>query len=117
MKLEYTKVGDYNIPNLVFTGTEKDIQLGKYGRLRLKYLKQNKKAEYTILLMDNKLQKHLLEVDATANKMFETLMKQLAEKENITEELKANNQLEWVQRMNNIKNSAEEIIFHELIHA
>ena len=94
----------------------KDFKIGKFGRMRLRYLKENKKAEYTILLIENKLQKYLMEVDKTANARFELLMKQLTEKENITEELKATNQMEWVGKMNNIKNAVEEIIIKELIN-
>ena len=116
MKIEYTKVGNYYLPNLVAPENMKNFKIGKYGKLRLNYLKENKRAEYTILLMDNKLQKHLMDIDKTANERFELLMKQFAEKENITEELKASNQMEWVRRMNNIKNRAEEIIFKELIY-
>ena len=116
MKIEYTKYGDYYIPNLVAPANMKNFEIGKYGKLRLRYLKEHKKAEYTILLMDNELQKHLMEIDKTANARFELLMKQFAEKENITEELKATNQMEWVGKMNNIKNCAEEIIFKELIY-
>ena len=116
MELEYRKCGDYYIPNLVAPENIKNFKIGKYGKLRLNYLKENKKAEYTILLMDNKLQKHLMDIDKTANERFELLMKQFAEKENITEELKATNQMEWVCRMNNIKNRAEEVIFNELIY-
>ena len=116
MELEYTKVGDYYLPNLVAPENMKNFKIGKYGDLRLRYLKEHKKAEYTILLMDNKLQKHLMDIDKIANERFELLMKQYAEKENITEELKATNQMEWVCRMNNIKNRAEEIIFNELIY-
>ena len=114
MELEYTKIGDYYIPNLI-TPNMKDFKIGKYGRMRLRYLKENKKAEYTILLIENKLQEHLREVDKTANYRFELLMKQFAEKENITEELKTTNQMEWVGKMNAIKNAVEEIIFQEYI--
>lgn len=116
MDIEYRKVGDYYLPNLVAPENIKNFKLGKYGKLRLKYLKDFKKAEYTILLMDNKLQKHLMQIDKQANDRFELLIKQLIEKENITEELKAINQMEWVGRMNNIKNRAEEIILTELIY-
>ena len=116
MKIEYTKVGDYYLPNLVAPENMKNFKLGKYGKLRLRYLKEHKNAEYIILLMDNKLQKHLLEVDKIANERFELLMKQYAEKENITEELKVKDQLKWVGLMNNIKHSAEEIILKELIY-
>ena len=116
MNIEYSKQGDYNIPNIVAQKNTKDFILGKYGRMRLRYLKEHKKAEYTILLMNNKLQSHLIETDESANKRFELLMQQLAGRENITEELKANNQMEWVAKMNNIKNRVEEIIFNELIY-
>lgn len=116
MKIEYTKVGDYYLPNLVVPSNMKSFKIGKYGKLRLKYLKENKKAEYTILLIDNKLQKHLMEIDKIANERFDLLMKQFAQKENITEELKAKEQLKWVRLMNNIKHSAEEIILKELIY-
>ena len=115
MEIEYTKIGDYYIPNLIAPNI-KGFKIGKYGKMRLHYLKENKKAEYTILLIENKLQEHLMEVDTTANARFELLMKQFAEKENITEELKAKNQMEWVGRMNAIKNAVEEIIFKELIY-
>ena len=84
--------------------------------MRLKKKKNQRKSEYTILLIENTLSKHLLDIDKTANERYELLMKQLSEKENITEELKATNQMEWVGRMNNIKNQAEEIIFNELIY-
>lgn len=116
MKIEYTKVGDYYLQNLVAPSNMKNFEIGKYGKLRLKYLKEHKKAEYTILLMDNKLQKHLMEIDKIANERFDLLMKQFAQKENITEELKAKGQLKWVGLMNNIKHSAEEIILKELIY-
>ena len=94
----------------------KGFKIGKYGRMRLRYLKENKKAEYTIMLIENKLQEHLMEVDKTANARFELLMKQFAKKENITEELKATNQMKWVGKMNAIKNAVEEINFEELIY-
>ena len=116
MKIEYTKVGDYYLPNLVAPENMKNFKIGKYGKLRLRYLKEHKKAEYTILLMDNELQKHLMEIDKIANERFELLMKQFAEKEKITEELKGKDQLKWVGLMNNIKHSAEEIILKELIY-
>ena len=115
--IEYVRNGDYYLPNLVDSASVKANELGKYGKLRLKYLLEHKKAEYTCLWLDNKLRNHLLEIDKKANERFNLLMKQLAEKENITEELKANNQIEWVRRMNNIKNRVEEIIFSELIYA
>ena len=95
--ITYHKEGDYLIPNIVAPSNIKNFRLGKYGRLRLNYLKTNKKAEYMILQMENKLQKHLMDVDITATKRVNAIVKGLAKKENVTEELKANNQLEWVR--------------------
>lgn len=114
--IEYIRKGDYYYPNLVDSASVKANELGKYGKLRLKFLLEHKKTEYTCLWLDNKLRSHLLEIDKTANEKFNLLMKQFAEQENITEELKANNQMEWVCKMNNIKNRVEEIIFNELIY-
>ena len=113
--IEYRLVGDYYIPNLVLPN-RKNVILGKYGRMRARYLKENKKVEYRIMLIDNTLQDHLIETDKTANERYDLLMKQFAEKENITEELKATNQMEWVGKMNSIKNAVEEIILKELIY-
>ena len=116
-KITYNKIGDYYLPNLTLEESKfKNYHLGKYGRMRLNYLKNYKKAEYIILFMDNKLDEHLYNIDTECQKQFEFLMKQFAEKENITEELKANNQMECVQKMNNIKNSVEEIIFNQFIY-
>lgn len=116
MKIEYTKQGDYYFPNLLPPENLKNFEIGRFWRMRLKFLKEQRKSEYIILVMSNKLQEHLLEIDKTANDRFEFLMKQLAKKENITEELKATDQLKWVGLMNNIKHSAEEIILKELIY-
>ncbi len=116
MNIEYIKQGDYYMPNLILKGTEKEIHLGKYGRMRLRFLKEQKKAEYTILLMNNELQKHLIDIDKTARNRVELLIKQFAKQENITEELKAENQLQWVGMMNNCQNRAEEIVLNEIIY-
>ena len=116
-KITYTKIGDYYIPNLTLEESKfKNYHLGKYGRMRLNYLKNYKKAEYIILFMNNNLDEHLYNTDIECKNQFDILMKQLAERENITEELKANNQMEWVRKMNNIKNSVEEIIFERYIY-
>lgn len=114
--IEYIRKGDYYFPNLIDSASVKANEFGKYGKLRLKYLLEYKKIDYTILWIENKLRSHLLEIDKTANSRFNLLMKQFAKQENITEELKATNQMEWVCRMNNIKNRVEEIIFSELIY-
>ena len=114
--IEYIRKGDYYFPNLVDSASVKANELAKYGKLRLKYLLEHKKVDYTILWVENKLRSHLLEIDKTANERFNLLMKQFIEQENLTEELKATNQMEWVCKMNNIKNRVEEIIFNELIY-
>ena len=97
MNIEYIKQGDDGVPNLILKGTEKEINLGKYGRMRLRFLKEHKKAEYTILLMNNELQNHLIDIDKTARNRVDLLIKQFAKQENITEELKAQDQLMWVR--------------------
>lgn len=113
--IEYTLVGDYYHPNLVLEAEEKVI-LNKYGLLRLNYLKGHKKADYIIMFMNKTLNKHLKEVQETAKARVDTLIKEFAKQYNIDEELKAENQLEWGQMMNNCQNRAEEIVFNELIY-
>ena len=113
--IEYNLVNGYYIPNIVLPKPRRTGNVGKYGRMRARYLKQHKKAEYTILLINGKLDEHLYNTDIKCKERFDLLMKQFAEKEHITEELKATNQMEWVQKMNAFKNAVEEIIFRELI--
>ena len=113
--IEYIRNGDYYLPNLVLA-EQKKIQLNKYGRLRLDYLKNHKKAEYAILFMDNKLTEHLEEVQELATKRVEEIIKSLKEQSNLTEEMKNTDQLYWVGMMNNFKNQAEEIVLKELIY-
>ena len=95
---------------------ENKFILGKYGRLRLRYLQEQKRVDYSLLVVENQLKKHLADIDKIASERFDLLMKEYAKKENITEELKANNQMEWVGKMNNIKHCVEEIILKELIY-
>ena len=113
--IEYHLEGDYYIPNLVMPEQEK-ITLNKYGRMRLNYLKENKKAEYSIMLMDGTLNSHLKEIQETAIERVEKIIKQLKEKSNLTEDMKNTDMLYWVGMMNNYKNQAEEIVFNELIY-
>lgn len=113
--IEYTKVGDYYIPNLVLEKKEKII-LNKYGRLRLKFLKENKKAEYTIMFMNGTLNKHLKKIQETAQKRIDIIIEELKQQNNLTEEMKNTDQLYWVSMMNNFKNTAEEIVLDELIY-
>ena len=110
-RIEYHLEGDYYIPNLVMPEQEK-ITLNKYGRMRLKYLKENKKAEYSIMLIDGTLK----EIQETATERVEQIIKQLKSKSNLTEDMKNTDMLYWVGMMNNFKNQAEEIVFNELIY-
>ena len=112
--IEYTKVGDYYTPNLVLE--KETIILNKYGRMRLKFLKENKKSEYTIMFINGTLNKHLKEIQETAQERLDLIIKQLKEQNNLTEEMKNTDQLYWVSMMNNFKNIAEENILNELIY-
>ena len=114
--IEYIKQGDYYLPNLILAPEETNYKIGKYGRIKLNYLKNHKKAEYSILLMESKLNRYLHEIDIASEDMLKSIISQLMKQENVTEELKSANQMEWVQAMNNIKNRAEEIILKELIY-
>lgn len=113
--IEYRLVGDYYLPNLVLKKEEKVI-LNKYGRLRLNYLKEYKKAEYTIMFMEGKLNKHLKEVQEIATKRVNQIIKELKVKSNLTENMKNTDMLYWVGTMNAIKKQAEEIVLNELIY-
>ena len=113
--IEYTKVGDYYMPNLVLEKEEKII-LNKYGRMRLKFLKEHKKAEYTIMFINRTLNKHLKEIQETAENRINLIIEQLKQQNNLTEEMKNTDQFYWVSMMNNFKNVAEEIVLKELIY-
>lgn len=115
-KIEYVRIGDYYIPNLTLPKSRRTGNIGKYGRLKLSYMKKYNIPEYTEMLLNNELNSYLLDVEDECKNKIEILIKQMAKKENITEELKANNQLEWVGKMNSIKQSAEEIVLNELIY-
>ena len=116
MKISYSKKGDYYIPNLIPQKNIKGFQLEKYSALRLQYLKEHKKVKYHSLIMENKLQNHLMEVQNCCEKLYKKLIKQLKIKENITEELKEKDQMEWVRRMNNISHSADEIVLNMYVY-
>ena len=117
VEITYHKEGNYLIPDLYLEENYKnDYQIGKYGNLRLQYLKEHKKADYTIMFLDGTLKKHIVDTDIQAKERFEILMKQMLEKNPIDENMKDTNQLKWTGLMNNYKFSAEEIIFKELIY-
>ena len=115
MNISYTKNGDYLLPNLMLK-EKVQYNIEKYGLLRLEYIKKNKLGLYFDLLVSDKLNEYLHNIDTTVMERVQKLIKELAEKENITEELKSSNQMQWIGKMNNIKNIAEEIILKEYIY-
>ena len=115
-KITYHREGDYLIPDLIIEISNEDYHIGKYGRLRLNYIKQYQKGLYADLMMNGMLSKHLANIDSVAKERVSFIIKQLAKSENVNEDLKESNQLAWVQAMNNIKNRAEEIVYSELIY-
>ena len=111
----YTQVGDYLLPDLKLP--EEDQQpIGVWGQRHWRYLKEHRRATYATLLTSGKLNGYLADIDRQAEELFSRLVKQMAEAEGITEHLKADNQMEWVRRMNNIRNRAMEIVNSELIY-
>lgn len=117
--INYTLVGDYYLPNLVLPKEDKKLEnknIGKYGLLRLEFLKEHKRGLYQELLIKNQLHKYLVMIDNEANNKVKMLINQLAKEERVDENLKATDQLKWAQEMNNIKNRAEEIVLKELIY-
>ena len=112
--MSYTLHGDYYLPDLVLR--EEEPRYGKYGMLRKQFLKEHRSARYQYLLLTGKLNEHLNQTDQEAREQVETLMKQMTEKQGVTEELKAQDQMEWVRLMNNIKASAEEIVLKNMIY-
>ena len=115
MEITYSKCGDYYIPNLVLSQEEQQ-PIGKYGRMRQKYLKEHHPAIYSELLLTEKLFPHLREIDEACEGRLELLVFQMAKRENVTEALKAADQMAWVGKMNSIRSRAEEIVLHELIY-
>ena len=112
--MSYTLHGDYYLPDLVLR--EEEPTYGKYGMLRKQFLKEHRSARYQYMLLTGKLNEHLNQIDQEAREQVETLMEQMTEKQGVTEELKAQDQMKWVRLMNNIKVSAEEIILKNMVY-
>ena len=112
----YTRVGDYYLPNLKLPEEEKQANIGVWGMRHKRFLKENHRVLYANLMTSGKLVAYLDDIEQQATSMFLRLVKELAEKENVTEELKAADQMLWVQKMNNIRNRATEIVNSELIY-
>ncbi len=111
----YTKIGNYYIPNLLSTQKEQ-FSIGVWEQRHLRYIRQYKQLFYTNLLTSAKLNEYLADINRQAQSLFFELVENIAEKEGITEELKAENQMEWVSRINNIRDCAKEIVNHEIIY-
>ena len=112
----YVRQGDYDLPCLSLPTEKENKPIGVWGQRHLRYLKQHRKVLYTNLLTSGKLNSYLADIDKQAEDMFLRLVKQMAEREGVSEQLKAENQMEWVGRMNNIRNRAMEIVNAELIY-
>ena len=112
----YRQVGDYFIPNITLPD-DGEYQIGKYGRMRRSYLKEDRKILYNNYVLEGTLFKHLAEIDQACNERIENIISAMAKQEGVTEALKATNQMEWVRYMNSIRNRAEEIILTELVYA
>ena len=115
--ISYTLHGDYYLPDLTLSDDEKGAEIGVYGQRHLRYIKHHRKALYLNLLTTGKLNGYLADIDKQAEEMLFRLVKQMAEREGVTEQLKADNQMEWVARMNNIRQRATEIVNTEIIYA
>lgn len=115
-ELTYTMQGDYNLPDLTMPN-QPEVTLGRYAQMRRKFLKEHHKIRYYNLLTSCTLTEHLAEVEQTAMKLEETLMKQMAVQEGLTESLKAADMMKWVQGMNNLRNRVQEIVKAEVIFA
>ena len=113
--ISYTLQGDYYLPDLSLPKQE-DNQIGLWGQRHLRYIKQHHKVRYTNLLTSGKLNGYLADIDKQAEDMFFRLVKQIAEREGVTEQLKADNQMEWVARMNNIRSRTTEVINNDIIY-
>ena len=115
-KITYTQQGDFLLPDLKLPEQPK-VEIGIFGKRHLRYLERNRKILYTNMLTKGKLTAYLADIDEQAENMFDQLVRQLAEREGVTEQLKANNQMLWGKKMNSIRNRAEEIVNHELIYS
>ena len=113
--ISYRRIGDYLIPNLILPPEEASVTLGKWGMMHKSYLEKNKNVFFNALVMQGKLYQHCAEVEKQARDMFNTLVEQMKATEGVTEQLKEENQMEWVQMMRNIESRAREIVNNEIL--
>ena len=115
-KIQYRRVGDYLIPNLILPPEETAVTLEKWGMMHKTYLEKHKKVFFSLLLGQGNLYQHCAKIEKQANEMYDLLIEQMKEAEGVTEQMKEENQLEWVQMMGNIQQRAREIVITDLIH-
>ena len=114
-ELTYSRCGDYYIPNLKLS-EQPDTPIGKYGRMRRRYLKEHRPGLYSSLILSEKLYPHLLEIERAAQEQMDTMLPRMMEEAGVTEELKARDPMRWVGLMNTLKAQAEEVVFRELVY-
>ncbi len=115
-EITYRKEGKYLIPNIVIENNTQVERIGKFGKMRKEYLKNHRQVNYLQLQLEEELWEHLVEVDTLAEEMMEKIVEQMKQVQGVTEELKAKDQMKWVQMMNNILQQAQEIVMAEIIH-
>ena len=116
MEITYHWEGDYLIPDLALSDTT-EYHIGKYGRMRKRFLEENHRGIYSHMLLSETLWKHLAEVDEECNEMMDRLVERMAKSEGVTEQLKSDDWLRWLQKMNSIRSRAEEVVLHDLIYS
>lgn len=116
MEITYHWEGDYLIPDLKLSDTI-EYQIGKYGRMRKRFLEENHRGIYSYMLLSETLWKHLAEIDEECNEMMDRLVRQMAKNEGVTEQLKSDDWPLWIQKTNSIRSRAEEIVLHDLIYS
>ena len=116
-KITYRQVGDFKIPNIILPPEQANIIIGKWGMMHKSYLEHNKRGLFMLMVTKGTLWPYLADIDCQANEMYDLMIEQMKEAEGVTEELKEQDQLEWVQRMGNIQQRAREIVCSELIYS
>ncbi len=116
MEITYHWEGDYLIPDIKLSDTT-EYHIGKYGRMRQRFLEENHRGIYSYMLLSETLWKHLAEIDEESNEMMDRLVERMAKSEGVTEQLKSDDWLRWLQKMNSIRSRAEEIVLHDLIYS
>ncbi len=116
MEITYHWEGDYLIPDLKLSDTT-EYHIGQYGRMRKRFLEENHRGIYSYMLLSETLWKHLAEIDEESNEMMDRLVERMAKSEGVTEQLKSDDWLCWIQKMNSIRSRAEEIVLHDLIYS